>query len=365
MNLVVNEMKAVFMEAFLKIAPQVETLPVHIQFTKNPVLGHLQCNSAMALAGQLKRNPREIAEEIVRAVDKGSLIDSLEIAGPGFINIRLTRPYVLSYLESLKKQNPFSSKEEAGPVIIDYSAPNIAKRMHIGHLRSTIIGDSLKRIYRFLGYKVIGDNHVGDWGTQFGKLIIGYRLWLDEEAFSSNPIEELEKLYVKFERESVDDPSLLDQARIERTKLQAGDEVNVGLWQRFIDESLKEYEKVYSRLDIHFETHRGESFYRDSMPGIIGLLKEKGLARESEGALVVFFDEDENLHPAIVQTGDGGYVYSTSDLACIQRRMEEYAPSKIIYVTDDRQIPHFKQVFSMASKLGWNAPSVHVPFGIM
>jgi arginyl-tRNA synthetase len=258
--------------------------------------------------------------------------------------------------------------EGSGVIVIDYSSPNIAKRMHIGHLRSTIIGDSLKRIFRYLGYTVIGDNHLGDWGTQFGKLITAYRLWLDPEAYRNNPIEELERLYVKFEKESAtegDSGPLLEGARRELKKLQDGDPENRALWKEYVDLSLKEYETIYRRLGVSFDTYRGESYYHDRMAGVVRELVEKGLARRSEGALVVFFDEADKLTPCLVQKNDGAFLYATSDLACIQSRREEYALDRIIYVTDDRQIPHFQQVFKIAELSGWTEKKVHVPFGVM
>lgn len=175
-----------------------------------------------------------------------------------------------------------------GDVVIDFSSPNIAKRMHIGHLRSTIIGDSICRIYRYLGYHVIGDNHIGDWGTQFGKLIIGYRKWLDQDAYKKNAIEELERVYVKFSQESEEHPELEEEARLELKKLQDGDEENYNLWKEFIQVSMEEYEKLYSRLDIHFDTFYGESFYHPIMPEVVKELVERGIAKEDDGAKVVF-----------------------------------------------------------------------------
>ena len=371
MDLITKQLEDIFFNAIQTISPDADRGKAVIQFTKDSTLGDLQCNSAMALARDLKESPRSIAEKLISAVRENGMdasddpIEFMEIAGPGFINIRLKSTCISSYLREQEEGKVYPSVVDKGPVIIDYSAPNIAKRMHIGHLRSTIIGDSIKRIYLHLGYRVVADNHVGDWGTQFGKLIIGYHKWLDKNAYEENPIEELERIYVKFEQESAEDESLIAEARNELKKLQDGDEENSALWHEFIDSSMREYEKIYSRLGISFDTHRGESFYHDMMPGVIDVLKDKDILRESDGALVVFFDEKDHLHPCIVRKQDGAYLYATSDLACIKRRTEEYAPEVIVYVTDDRQITHFKQVFNIADRLGWTVKREHIYFGVM
>ena len=259
----------------------------------------------------------------------------------------------------------FSFLNTKGEVIIDYSSPNIAKRMHIGHLRSTIIGDSIARIYRYLGYKVIADNHIGDWGTQFGKLIIGYENYLDRTAYEQNAVEELERVYVEFSKAAEENPALEDRARLELKKLQEGDKKNYALWQEFITASLKEYNKLYDRMDIHFDTYYGESFYHDIMPSVIDELVEKKLAVDDEGAKVVFFNEEDKLFPCIVQKKDGAFLYSTSDIATIKFRKENYDINKLIYVTDERQQDHFKQFFKITDMLGWSVEKHHVWFGIM
>ena len=364
MELILKQLENLLTPALEKVSPGNGDKLI-IQFTRDSSLGNIQCNSAMALAKELKKNPRQVAEDIVNALPDSPLIEGVEIAGPGFINFRIAKNAILEYLKEIDSSSLFPDRDPDSRVIIDYSSPNIAKRMHIGHLRSTIIGDSIKRLYRYLGYSVIADNHLGDWGTQFGKLMVAYRSWLDESKYAESPIEELERLYVKFEQESSEKPELLDQARSELKKLQDGDETNVALWKEFIDVSLKEYDRIYSRMDVDFDTYRGESFYHDKMPQVVAELTEKGIARESEGALVVFFDENEHLHPCIVQKNDGAYLYATSDLACIRQRMDEYKVDRLVYVTDDRQIPHFKQVFRVSEFLEWEVEKIHVPFGIM
>ena len=237
--------------------------------------------------------------------------------------------------------------------------------MHIGHLRSTIIGESVCRIYRYLGYDVVADNHIGDWGTQFGKLIVGYRKWLNREAYEKNAIEELERVYVKFSDEAEKDPSFEDLARAELKKVQDGEEENTKLWKEFITESLKEYNKLYKRLDIHFDTYYGESFYNDMMADVVKELVDKKLAVDDEGAKVVFFDEKDNLFPCIVQKKDGAYLYSTSDIATVKFRKNTYDVNRMIYLTDARQQDHFKQFFKITDMLGWNIDKYHIWFGII
>ena len=237
--------------------------------------------------------------------------------------------------------------------------------MHIGHLRSTIIGESISRIYKYLGYNVVADNHIGDWGTQFGKLIVGYRKWLNQEAYKTNPIEELERVYVKFSDEADENPALEDEARAELKKLQDGEEENTKLWKEFIEASLQEYNKLYKRLDIHFDTYYGESFYNDMMGDVLKELVDKNIAKDDQGAKVVFFNEEDNLYPCIVQKKDGAYLYSTSDIATIKFRKNTYDVNKLVYLTDSRQQDHFKQVFKITDMLDWNIEKHHIWFGII
>ncbi|MCK4956347.1 MAG: arginine--tRNA ligase, partial [Candidatus Cloacimonetes bacterium] len=367
MKLCEKKLELLFMEAIKKIKPEYsEWDKLFIQKASNEKFGDYQTNFAMISSKIFNQNPRQTAQEIITNFPENEMIEKLEIAGPGFINIYLSNRYLSEVVSHLGKEEvDFSFLNREGDVIIDYSSPNIAKRMHIGHLRSTVIGDSIKRIFKYLGYNVVADNHIGDWGTQFGKLIIGYRNWLDEAKYKENAIEELERIYVKFAQEAEENPELNDLARKELKKLHDGDEENLRLWQEFIQVSLDEYNKVYDRLNISFDEYRGESFYHDMMPGIIDLLKEKGLARFSQDALVVFFEEEENLHPCIVQKKDGAFLYSTSDLACLQHKKDNYNLNKAIYVTDERQQTHFKQFFKISDMLDWKINKEHIWFGIM
>lgn len=357
----------VFMTAIHKLYPDKELKPIEISIATNEKFGDFQTNFAMMNSKIIGGNPRKIAEEIVNEIGTcNHLIEKLEIAGPGFINIFLKDEYLGEYVYKMTTEKfEYTELNTKGDVIIDYSSPNIAKRMHIGHLRSTIIGDAVKRLYNFLGYHTVADNHIGDWGTQFGKLIIGYRKWLDKEAYEKNPIEELERVYVEFSKESENDPSLDDLAREELKKLQDGDKENYALWQEFIKVSLDEYNKLYNRMGITFDTYYGESFYHNMMPAVLDELVEKGLAVEDQGAKVVFFDEKDNLHPCIVQKKDGAFLYSTSDIATVKFRKENYDINRLIYLTDERQQDHFKQFFKITEMLGWDIEKIHIWFGIM
>ncbi len=332
----------------------------------NSKFGDYQCNAAMSLAKVLKLPPRAISEKIVANAQDHHAVDHLEIAGPGFINIYLSDAWLLRAVVALD-QDPQLGVPKAGEghtVILDYSSPNVAKPMHIGHIRSTIIGNSIDRLYRLLGYHVIADNHIGDWGTQFGIIIMGYRNFLDKEALSRHAISELERVYVKSYEKSREDETWLTQCREQLVKLQAGDSENTALWREFIELSLKEFDRIYKRLDVSFDLLRGESFYNDKLAGTVALLEEKGLAEESDGAKVVFLEEDK-LPVCIVQKSDGGFNYATSDITTVASRIEEFQPDKIVYVTDERQQLHFKQFFTICDKLGYQTELHHVWFGLM
>jgi arginyl-tRNA synthetase len=236
--------------------------------------------------------------------------------------------------------------------------------MHIGHIRSTVIGNAIDRLYRSLGYRVIADNHLGDWGTQFGLMLVGYRAFVDEEALEQSPVDELERIYVASYNRSKEDPDWREKAKAELVKLQQGDEACRSLWERFIELSLEEFNTIYQRLDVAFDLYRGESFYNDRLPQMIERLEQAGLAQESDGALIVDLEEDK-MPICIVKKSDGGYNYATTDLATVQARQEEFNPDQIIYVTDERQQLHFRQFFAISEKLELNANLVHVWFGLM
>ena len=367
MELLTIKLKKLFSENISRIFDADYIEKIDIQNSTKKEFGDFQTNFAMMSSKLIGKNPREIANTIIENFEKNDIIEKLEVAGPGFINIFLKNSFLNEEIKKLENEKyDFSFLNTGKTVIIDYSSPNIAKRMHIGHLRSTIIGDSIKRILNFLGFKTLADNHIGDWGTQFGKLIVAYKNWLDKKAYEEDPIGELERIYVLFSDKAKKDPTLEDEAREELKKLQLGNEDNQKLWKEFIDISLKEYNKVYERLDVNFDYYYGESFYNDMMPSVLEELKKKNIAREDQGALVVFF-EDDKLPPAIVQKKDGSFLYTTSDLATMKFRKNELKVDEAVYLTDDRQQNHFKQVFEIGKMLGepYDYKKTHIVFGIM
>ena len=351
-------------EGFEKAFPGVELPEIKAVPATDPKFGDYQCNDALKIAKKAGfRNPREAAQKVVECLSSEY---KAEIAGPGFLNITITPEWLGSALDSLDSGSNCGIEQlGAGKkVVIDYSSPNAAKQMHIGHIRSTVIGNAIDRIYRALGYSVIADNHLGDWGTQFGILIKGYRECLTQEERDNLAVATLEKCYVESSSRAKTDEAWKTACREELVKLQQGDPDDVELWKKFIDISINEFNRMYSKLGVKFDTWRGESFYRDMMAPVVERLVEMGLAEESDGALVVRFEE-EGLPLAIVRKSDGGFNYTTSDVACVESRIKDYDPAEIIYVTDDRQILHYKQFFIICAKMGMKAKLVHVPFGLM
>ena len=335
----------------------------------DPRFGDFQCNDALASARVLHLPPRKIAEAVFAKLmeTKPDFIEKVELAGPGFLNITVSTDWLADRLAALSGTATLGIPQTgAGKrVVIDSSSPNAAKQMHIGHIRSTVIGNAIDRIYRALGYDVIADNHLGDWGTQFGILIKGYRELLTEDEREHLSVANLEKCYVLSAAKAKEADGVWKEAcKAELVKLQRGDPANLALWKKFIDISIAEFNRMYDKLGVKFDTYRGESYYNDTMPGVVARLQEMGLAVESEGALVVNL-EAEKLGVAIVRKSDGGYNYTTSDLACVELRVKEYDPERIIYVTDARQQLHFRQWFNIAGKMGYAVKLVHVPFGLM
>ena len=353
--------------AFGKAFPGEDHSAVRVVPATDPKFGDYQCNDALKLAKRLRRNPREAAQAVAAALAGEGVFDKVEVAGPGFLNLTVSPTWLNERLAALAAAQKFGIPQTgAGKrVVIDYSSPNAAKQMHIGHIRSTVIGGAIDRIFRALGYDVVADNHLGDWGTQFGILIKGYRELLTDDERANLTVATLEKCYVLSAAKAKEEDGLWQEAcKAELVKLQQGDSDNLALWKRFIDISIGEFDRMYAKLGVKFDTYRGESYYNDTMPGVVAKLQEMGLAVESEGALVVNL-EAEKLGVAIVRKSDGGYNYTTSDLACVKSRVAEYAPERIIYVTDARQQLHFRQWFSIAAKMGCTTTLVHVPFGLM
>ena len=339
---------------------------------KKVEFGDIQINAAMQLAKAEKKPPREIAQRIVDAVKDHPAVAKAEIAGPGFVNVFVRDGWLAE-----NAGGALAVRDVAGGqrVVIDYSSPNVAKPLHIAHIRSIVIGDAIKRALQAVGYEVVADNHIGDWGTQFGKLIVAYRRWLDKDAFAKDPVAELLRLYIKFQEESKtgeDDEEgtspLLTEARNEVVKLHRGDAENRALWQKLLEVSMIDLDRLYERLGIHFDVVLGESFYNDMLPGTVERLVKEGIAEESRGALVVFFkkpDGSDEMPPAIVRKSDGGYNYMTTDIAGALYRTDHWHPARIIIVVDERQQLHFRQLFTIARRLGVTCSLEHVGFGLM
>lgn len=362
------ELSEIVKSAFEKAFPGEDFSFVRVLPATDPRFGDYQCNDALKLAKRLHANPREIGTKVAEILSGEGTFEKVEIAGPGFLNLTVSTDWLASQLMSLDSAPKVGIPQSgAGKrIVIDYSSPNAAKQMHIGHIRSTVIGCAIDRIFRALGYEVIADNHLGDWGTQFGILIKGYRECLTQEERDNLTVANLEKCYVlSAAKAKGEDGVWKEDCKRELVKLQQGDAENLALWKKFIDISIGEFDRMYQKLGVKFDTYRGESFYNAMMPGVIEKLQKMGLAVESEGALVVNL-ETEKLGVAIVRKSDGGYNYTTSDLACVESRVSEYDPERIIYVTDARQQLHFKQWFSIARKMGYDKVQlVHVPFGLM
>ncbi|MEW6442171.1 MAG: arginine--tRNA ligase [bacterium] len=332
----------------------------------HPKFGDYQFNGAMALAKRLGKTPRQVAEEVVRALSGVPWLEQAEIAGPGFVNLRLRKTWLGQQIRSVCSDERLGvERPGAGQrIVIDYSSPNVAKPMHIGHIRSTILGSALDRTCRFLGYEVVSDNHIGDWGTQFGILLEGYRDFAVPGSFEQSPIEELERVYIEYYKLAREDPERMDRARRELVKLQQGDPENRRLWERFVQASLQEFERLYSRLGVTFDVALGESFYNDRLAPLVKDLLARNLARVSDGAVVIPLEE-EGLPPFLIQKSDGGFNYATTDIATLLYRIERWRPRRVLYVTDERQQLHFRQLFAVARRLGVDAGLEHVGFGIM
>jgi arginyl-tRNA synthetase len=354
---------------------------------RDPKFGDYQANFAMPLGKRLRRPPREVAAEVVRRLDVDDLCDKPEIAGPGFINLRVKNPWLAEKLAAAATDDRLGIPEvpaaEQRTYVIDYSAPNVAKPMHVGHIRSTVIGDALYKILRFLGHRTISDNHLGDWGTQFGMIIYGYKHFLDKEAYKQDRVAELARLYQFVRRlmdyrdkgapaSADDDPNLPTVAAehqdvgsavlAETAKLHEGDEENVRLWREFMPACQQEIDRIYDRLHVCFDHTLGESFYNDRLEAIVDDLLGRGIARESGGAICVFLEGHEV--PMLVRKQDGAFLYATTDLATIRYRMENLRPDAILYVVDHRQGLHFEHLFATARLMGYHDVELtHVSFG--
>jgi arginyl-tRNA synthetase len=424
-----------FLTALAPLAGDAAELSAMVRPTQDPRFGDYQANCAMSLAKRLKRPPREVAEEIARGLDISDMCQPPEIAGPGFINLRLRDDWLSQQLNAAARDERAGVAGVNSPrtFVVDYSSPNVAKPMHVGHIRSTVIGDAICRTLRFLGHRVISDNHLGDWGTQFGMIIYGYKHFVDADAFQQHPVQELSRLYklvhgltdyfeclrdvprlearagdklAEVERiraaEKPDAAALkrcqrqlseaneklqetrdkigavesspvlsrlaaehpqIEQAVLDETaKLHNGDAENRRLWSEFLPHCRVEIQRLYDRLDVTFDVEHGESFYEEQLPSVVEDFLQRGLARESEGAICVFLDGFES--PMLIRKKDGAFLYATSDLATIRYRVEQWNPDAILYVVDHRQSEHFGKLFAAARLWGYDKIELaHVSFG--
>lgn len=335
--------------------------------------GDYQTNAAMLLAKELKTNPRALGEKLAAKIDVAGIAAPPTVAGPGFVNFTVTSEALAGRLEALLADERLGVEpvKEPKTIVIDFSAPNVAKQMHVGHIRSTIIGDCLARVARLLGHRVITDNHIGDWGTQFGMVLYGWKHDLDPGALEADPIRELLRVYkavnAKIKEEEADGMTRTrDLCKAELVKLQSGDGENLAIWRRCVDVSLKGLNEIYRKLDITFDHYLGESFYNDRLPSLVEELMEKGIARESEGAVCVFFDNTPALAdkaPFIIRKTDGGFGYATTDLATVEHRVKEWKADEIWYVVGAPQALHFAQLFDTCARWGLTPRMEHIAFG--
>ena len=342
--------------------------------------GDYQSNAAMTIAKALKTNPRQLATQLVEHFDATGLCDKPEIAGPGFLNFRLTSAALGSALTAQLNDPLLGVPPVAQPkrIVIDFSAPNVAKPMHVGHIRSTFIGDCLARLARFVGHTVITDNHIGDWGTQFGMILHGWKTRLKKDALERNPILELVRVYREVNAATKSDPAVLETCKNELVKLQQGDAENLALWRECVRLTLDQLDHIYDRLDIRFDHHLGESFYNDALPGVVEDMLAKQQAMVSDGAVGVFSDgsvapeadpflvregDAWRAVPLLIRKADGGFLYATTDLATIDHRVKEWQADEIWYVVGAPQQLHFRQLFAAAQRRGHTVRMEHISFG--
>lgn len=365
------------------LPPGAEVSP-HVSVATDTRFGDYQTNVAMVLAKQLRANPRQVAQQIIDRLDVAELCAPPEIAGAGFINFRLQPEWLQARVGQLAHDARLGVPlpERVRQLVIDFSSPNVAKPMHVGHIRSTILGDALARIAEFIGHRVVRDNHIGDWGTQFGMLTVGWKTELNREALAADPLGEMERIYKIISARCKEDPATLDAARQELVKLQAGEAENLELWREMIRLSQAQFDAIYGRLGVRFDVALGESFYNPWLRDVVRQLRERGIATESEGAWCVFSDgagkpEDDPFlikdkdgwrpNPALVQKSDGAANYTTTDLATLEYRLKTWSPDEIVYVTDGRQQLHFRQLFAVFRRwqpeLATNVRLAHVWFG--
>ncbi len=352
-----------------KILPEFDFSEIVVEYPKQRIHGHYATNVALIIAKKVKKKPIEIANYLKSELENNYLFEKIEIVEPGFINFFISEKALLDGLRRILKEKEKYGKSDVGKsktIIIDYSSPNIAKPFSVGHLRSTIIGQAIYNLYKLLGFKVIGDNHLGDWGTQFGKLIYAIKKWGDEKEIEKDPIKNLVSLYVRFHQEAEKNPQLEEKGREWFRKLERGEKEARRLWKKCVKWSLKEFEKVYKILKIKQDLVLGESFYHSLSEEVVEEALKRGVAKESQGALVIPFPE-EKLPPLLIKKSDGTTLYSTRDLAAIKYRMEKFKPWKIIYEVGADQKLYFQQLFWAAELLGLGKRDkyVHIAHGMI
>src|SRR5438874_1356392 len=329
--------------------------------------GDYQTNAALVLGKQRGENPKALAEKILAGTDVSDLCEPPTVAGAGFINFTLRSDAVAKKAGELLPDERLgvANAKSAKKIVIDFGSPNVAKPMHVGHIRSTVLGDALARIAQFLGHEVIRDNHIGDWGTQFGMVIYGWKNLLDRQALQREPLAEIVRLYKETNERATEDPQVREACRQELIKLQAGDRENLDIWNECVAFSMQDFEHVYELIDIHYDIQCGESFYHDRLPGVVERLLKAGIAEISQGAVVVFFRDVPELadKPLIIRKRDGGFNYATTDLATIDYRIKDLKADVVWYVVGAPQILHFKQIFNIARRERYTADLRHITFG--
>ena len=333
----------------------------------DPRFGDYQTNAALVLAKQRGEKPRDLAQKIIAHLDISEFSEPPQIAGAGFINFTLRAEAVAARANELLHDERLGVPRTTSPrrIVIDFGSPNVAKPMHVGHIRSIFLGDSLARIAAFLGHEVIRDNHLGDWGTQFGMVIYGWKNFLDREALARDPIAELVRVYKETNQRATTEAEVREAVRQELVKLQAGEKENFAIWQECVALSMREFEKTYELLGIHYDIQRGESFYNDRLPDVVERLLKSKIAEVSEGAVCVFFRDIPQLadKPAMIRKRDGGYNYATTDVATVDYRIHDLKADTVWAVVGAPQSLHFKQIFEIARREGYKADFRHIPFG--
>jgi len=333
----------------------------------DPRFGDYQTNAALVLGKQRGENPNKVAQNILAHLDVGEWCETPAIAGAGFINFTLRADAIAKKAGELSKDERLGVARAGSTsrIVIDFGSPNVAKPMHVGHIRSTVLGDALARIAQFLGHEVIRDNHIGDWGTQFGMVIYGWKTLLDRQSLQRDPLAEIVRIYKETNERSASDPQVREACRQELVKLQSGDKENIDIWNECVAFSMQDFDHVYELLDIHYDIQCGESFYDDRLAGVVERLLKSGIAEISEGAVCVFFRDIPELadKPCIVRKRDGGFNYATTDVATVDYRINELKADAVWIVTGAPQLLHFKQIFEIARREGYKADFRHITHG--